>query len=136
MSEISSITAITLCEWISSALPFVQMGCLHMLSVFQTVGGAFFVSAGQTAFTNRLLDRVPITAPGIKPSLIVSTGATQLRNVFSPTELPGILVAYMDGLKLSFALAIALAGISVPIALFAKWTNVKPRPVVTETEAV
>lgn len=116
MSEISSITAITL--------------------FFQTVGGAFFVSAAQTAFTNRLLDRVPVTAPGVTPSLVVSTGATQLRNVFSPSELPGILIAYMDGLKLSFALAIALAGITLPIALFAKWVNVKPRPVVTETDAV
>ncbi len=27
MSEISSITAITLCEWISSALPVAQMVC-------------------------------------------------------------------------------------------------------------
>ena len=105
-------------------------------TVFQTVGGAFFVSAAQTAFTNRLLDRVPITAPGVKPSLVVSTGATQLRNVFSSSELPGILVAYMDGLRLSFALAIALAGITLPIALFAKWANVKPKPVVTDIEAV
>ena len=105
-------------------------------TVFQTVGGAFFVSAGQTAFTNRLLDRVPITAPGVEPSLVVSTGATQLREVFSPSELPGILIAYMDGLKLSFALAIALAGITLPIALFAKWVNVKPRPMVTEIAAV
>ena len=105
-------------------------------TVFQTVGGAFFVSAGQTAFTNRLLDRVPITAPGVEPSLVVSTGATQLRSVFSPSELPGILIAYMDGLKLSFALAIALAGITLPIALFAKWANVKPRAVVTEIAAV
>lgn len=105
-------------------------------TVFQTIGGAFFVSAGQTAFTNRLLDRLPITAPGVKPSLVVSAGATQLRNVFSPSDLPGILLAYMDGLKLSFALAIALAGIAVPIALFAKWANVKPRPTVTETDAV
>ena len=105
-------------------------------TVFQTVGGAFFVSAGQTAFANRLLDRVPITAPGVEPSLVVSTGATQLRSVFSAADIPGILIAYMDGIKLTFVLAIALAGITLPIALFAKWTNVKPRPVVTETEAV
>ena len=104
--------------------------------VFQTVGGAFFVSAGQTAFANRLLGRIPITAPGVEPASVVSTGATQLRSVFSASEIPGILIAYMDGLKLTFALAIALAGITLPIALCAKWTNVKPRPVVTETEAV
>ncbi|KAL2039379.1 hypothetical protein N7G274_008047 [Stereocaulon virgatum] len=106
MSEISSITAITL--------------------FFQTIGGAFFVSAGQTAFTNRLLVRVPITAPGVSPSLVVATGATQLRSVFSEADLPGVLIAYMDGLKISFALAIALGGITLPVALCAKWRNVKP----------
>lgn len=106
MSEISSITAITL--------------------FFQTIGGAFFVAAGQTAFTNRLLARVPVTAPAVKPSLVVATGATQLRSVFSEADLPGVLVAYMDGLKISFALAIALAGITLPIALLARWRNVKP----------
>lgn len=106
MTEISSVTAITL--------------------FFQTIGGAFFVSAGQTAWANRLLSRIPVTAPGVDPGLVVATGATQLRHVFSAEEIPGILTAYMEGLKLTFALCIALAGITVPIAVCAKWRNVKP----------
>ena len=108
MSDISSVTAITL--------------------FWQTIGGAFFVSAGQTAFTNRLLARVPITAPDVDPKLLVATGATQLRHVFSQEQIPGIIKAYMDGLKTTFALTIALAGISLPIALFARWRNVRPQP--------
>lgn len=107
MSEISSVTAVTL--------------------FFQTIGGAFFVSAGQTAFANRLLDRVPTAAPGVDPQLVVATGATELRDVFTPQEIPGIIVAYMSGLKVTFALVIALGGITLPIALFAKWRNVKPQ---------
>lgn len=106
MSEISSVTAITL--------------------FFQTIGGAFFVSAGQTAWANRLLSRIPQTAPGVDPKVVVATGATQLRHIFSAEQIPGILTAYMDGLKLTFALVIALAGITMPIALAAKWRNVKP----------
>ena len=106
MSEISSVTAITL--------------------FFQTIGGAFFVAAGQTAWANRLLSKIPITAPGVDPKEVVATGATQLRHVFSADQIPGILQAYMEGLKLTFALGIALAGISIPIALCAKWKNVKP----------
>ncbi|KAL8823438.1 MAG: hypothetical protein Q9191_005855 [Dirinaria sp. TL-2023a] len=108
MSDISSVTAITL--------------------FFQTIGGALFVSAGQTAFANRLLARLPSTAPGVDPKLVVQTGATQLRHVFPKDQIPGIIVAYMDGLKLTFALTIALAGIGLPIALFAKWRNIKPQP--------
>ena len=90
------------------------------------MGGAFFVSAGQTAFANRLLSRIPVTAPGVDPALVVATGATQLRHVFPTVEIPGISAAYMDGLKATFALVTALAGITMPIALFAKWQNVKP----------
>lgn len=58
---------------------------------------------------------------------MVGTGAADLRAVFSAEELPGIILAYMDGLKLTFALAVALAGVTLPIALFAKWQNVKPK---------
>lgn len=106
ITEISSVTAVTL--------------------FFQTIGGAFFVSAGQTAWANRLLSRLPVTAPGVDPKLVIATGATRLRQVFATEQIPGILTAYMDGLKLTFALVIALSGITVPIALFAKWRNVKP----------
>ena len=106
MSQISSVTAITL--------------------FFQTIGGAFFVSAGQTAWANRLLSRLPVVAPGVNPALVIATGATELRNVFGEEAIPGVLVAYMDGLKVTFALCVALAGITLPIAVFAKWKNVRP----------
>ena len=65
-------------------------------------------------------------APGVNPGLVVATGATELRHVFSEEQILGVLVAYMDGLKVTFALCVALAGITVPIAVFAKWKNVKP----------
>lgn len=107
--------------------PCVLLQQLLTPAVFQTIGGAFFVSAGQTAFANRLLARVPVTAPGVSPALVVATGATQLRSAFPAERIAGILIAYMDGLKLSFALGIALAGVTLPIAMFAKWQNVKPK---------
>ena len=106
LSEISSVTAITL--------------------FFQTIGGAFFVSAGQTAWANRLLSRIPVTAPSVDPKIVIATGATQLRHVFSPEQIPGILTAYMDGLRVTFALIVALAGVTMPIAMAAKWRNIKP----------
>jgi len=96
-------------------------------AVFQTFGGAFFVSAGQTAFANRLLARVVTSAPNVSPALVVATGATQLRTAFHAEDIAGIVIAYMAGLKTSFALAIALAGVSLPIAMFAKWQNVRPK---------
>ncbi|CAM1504942.1 Fc.00g025330.m01.CDS01 [Cosmosporella sp. VM-42] len=79
---------------------------------FQTIGGAFSTAAGQSAFVNRLLATLPKTAPGVNPGLILATGASELHRVFSPEVLPGVLEAYMDGLKAAFAVAVAFCGIA------------------------
>ena len=100
-SDLSSISAMTL--------------------FFQTIGGAFFISAAQAGFANRLLTEVPIKAPGVNPALVIATGATQLRSVFSAHDLPGILVAYLDGLKVGFAIAIACACIAFVVSFAPHW---------------
>jgi MFS family permease len=92
-SDISSITAIMI--------------------FFQTISGAIFVSVGQTLFANKLVEAVPKYAPGVDPAKVVATGATQLKDVFSATDLPGVIKAYMEGLKDAYALGIALAGCAV-----------------------
>ena len=125
VSELSEVTAVTLRKYL-----ITFMSSFHPLTVravFQTIGGAIWVSAGQSAYTNRLLQKVPVLVPDVSPALVVATGATQLRTVFSAEQLPGIVLAYMDGLKVAFILAIASAGVTLPIALFAKWQNVKPK---------
>lgn len=104
-SDLSSITAQTL--------------------FFQTIGGAFFISAAQAAFANRLLSRVAVTAPTANPALVIATGATELRRVFNPDQLDGILVAYMAGLKLTFAIAIATAGVTVLLSFAPRWQSLK-----------
>ena len=78
---------------------------------FQTIGGAFFVSGGQTTFENQLAHAIRTTAPGVSVHKIVVTGATQLRTAFTAEQLPGVLAAYVTGIKATFALTIALAGV-------------------------
>ena len=92
---------------------------------FQTIGGAILISAGQAGFTNKMLKEIPKKVPGVSPSLVVATGATDLRNVFSATEIPGILSAYMEGLRVPFAIAIACACVSFLIAFTPKWESIK-----------
>ena len=41
------------------------------------------------------------------------TGASDLHTVFSPEVLPGVLQAYMVGLKATFAVAVAFSGVAV-----------------------
>jgi hypothetical protein len=104
-----------------------------MTLFFQTIGGAFFISAGQAAFANRLLARIPVTAPGVNPALVVATGATDLRKVFSAHDLPGILVAYLDGLRVAFAIAIATACLGFILAFAPRWQTLKGKDVMAAT---
>jgi hypothetical protein len=85
--------------------------------VFQTVGGAFSTSIGQSVFVNRLLLALAESAPGVDPNLVLFTGASDLQHVFSEGVLPGVLKAYMVGLKGSFAVAIAFCGCAFLISL-------------------
>lgn len=67
------------------------------------------------------MNKLPSTAPSVNPAQVVAIGATELRKVFSAGELDGILVAYMAGIRVVFAITIGAAGISVPLSLLSKW---------------
>ncbi|CAI4218424.1 unnamed protein product [Parascedosporium putredinis] len=96
---------------------------------FQTIGGAFFLSGAQSAFINEMVRKLATTAPTVNPGLVLLTGASDLRAVFSPEELPGILQAYMRGIKLTFALALAGVGVSFLISLGSRWSRLNPKKI-------
>jgi hypothetical protein len=98
-----------------------------MTLFFQTIGGSLFISAGQAGFANRLLARIPVTAPGASPALVIATGATDLRKVFSTHDIPGIIAAYLDGLKVAFAIAIATACLSFILAFAPRWRKLNDK---------
>ena len=95
-----------------------------MMIFFQTVAGAALVSTGQAVFANELLRSAPRYVPGVSPAAVVATGATALRSAFPAEDLPGLIRAYMTGLKDTYALAIALSGMaflaSLLFVLFAR----------------
>lgn len=68
-----------------------------------------------------MIKTLPYSAPGVDPLMVVASGATELRKLFTPEELPGILVAYMKGLKISFAVAVAATGLAFVIGMFSRW---------------
>ncbi|RFU33349.1 hypothetical protein B7463_g2991, partial [Scytalidium lignicola] len=96
-----------------------------MVLFLQTLGGAFCVSAGESAFTNRLLQRLPTLAPTVSAATVTSVGISDIRSHFATDVVPGIIVSYLDGLKVSYAISIALGGIAVIVSLASKWTNIK-----------
>ncbi|GAM35705.1 hypothetical protein TCE0_017r04237 [Talaromyces pinophilus] len=85
---------------------------------FQTVGGAVFVAAAQSAFVNQLIIHLATIAPDINSGLVVATGASDLRSVFSPEQMASILPSYMAGLKVAFAVSIAAAGLGFCLSPF------------------
>ncbi|KAJ5772552.1 hypothetical protein N7520_003081 [Penicillium odoratum] len=85
---------------------------------FQTVGGAVFVAAAQAAFVNQIIIKLAATAPSINSALVVSTGASELRDVFTAEQMTAILPSYMTGLKVAYAISIAAAGIAFCLSPF------------------
>lgn len=76
-----------------------------------------------------LLNKLPSTAPTVNPAQVAATGVTELRNVFPANVIPGIINAYMDGLKVAYAIAIAASGIAVLISFASRWRNLKGKVV-------
>ncbi|EXJ94025.1 hypothetical protein A1O1_02418 [Capronia coronata CBS 617.96] len=94
---------------------------------FQTIGGAIFISAAQAGFTNKMLKELPIRAPTVNPALVIATGATDLRRVFTPEQIPGIMSAYMQGLRVPFAICLACACVTFFISFAPRWESIKGR---------
>lgn len=117
------LPAVTASLYRECALP--KAGCAGKLTrcraVFQTVGGAFTVSSGQAAFINQALASLRTSAPDVDPARLIATGASELRKAFTADELPGVLVAYMHGLKAVFAVSIAFCGIAFLTTLAIPW---------------
>lgn len=54
----------------------------------------------------------------------MATGATELRDVFSTEQLGGILLAYIQGIKISFGITAAALGVSFLLSLLSKWKRI------------
>ncbi|WYZ45128.1 hypothetical protein EsH8_VIII_000444 [Colletotrichum jinshuiense] len=98
-----------------------------VLLFFQTVGGAFYVAAAQSGFLITILKNVAKNVPSVDPNLVAITGATQIRTAFPAEAVPGVIQAYMDGLKVAFALAVAGAGVSFLISLGSRWSKLNTK---------
>ena len=96
---------------------------------FQTLGGALFVSVGQTIFLNGVTRGIRKFAPSVNPEVLLKAGATEIRNVLASLgledQLPGALEAYMVGLRDCFKVMIACSAIAAVAGCFVEWRTVK-----------
>lgn len=83
---------------------------------FQIIGGSFLVSAGQVGLLNIMSRKVLSLAPQLPLPLVLGTGASDLRRVFGE-NLPQVLIGYMAGLRVSFAIATGAIGLATLASL-------------------
>lgn len=96
----------------------------------QTLGGALFISVGQNVFTNQLIKHLKAVVPELDTSLVLRTGATELKNAIPERFLPGVLSAYNLALTQTFYVSVATASMSIIGALFIEWKSMKGKKVV------
>ncbi|KAG0645789.1 putative efflux pump gsfJ [Hyphodiscus hymeniophilus] len=121
---------------VQATLPQIDIPSGSAIIIFiQTIGGAFLVSAGESAFESRLIKKLSVTDPSVSPLKVIGTGATDVRSTFSATDLPFILRAYVDGIQTAFIVAIALASVCTIIAFGAPWKKLESAAAPAHSEA-
>ncbi|KAI1477053.1 hypothetical protein K445DRAFT_53314 [Daldinia sp. EC12] len=104
----------------------------------QSLGGAVFISVGNSVFQNRLADLIEQTEiPGLDVRAIVGAGAIAFRKVVPAEQLPALLTLYDKALHTVLLVAIPLAGLAFLSCCALEWKSVKkPNKPVAETEKV
>ncbi|EFY96681.1 MFS transporter [Metarhizium robertsii] len=90
----------------------------------QQLGGAVFVSVGQTILSTLLVEQLS-GVPGLDPMSIVKTGATELRHVVPSQFFGRVVDAYNFAITRIFYCALALALAQLVSALFVEWRSIK-----------
>ena len=96
----------------------------NTVTVAQSIGGAIFVSVAEAIFTNKLISYLQATAPSVAPGQVLAAGSVALSKHFSAEQLPGILLSYMQSLRVVFLLTAVLAGIATIVSFGTPWISV------------
>lgn len=95
----------------------------------QTLGGAIFISVGQTVFFNQLQKNLSIAVPDLDVGLVLRIGATELKHTIQSNHITGVLYAYNQTLTQTFYVSVATASLSIAGAAFVQWKPMRGRPI-------
>jgi hypothetical protein len=88
-------------------------------------GGAVFISVGQNVLTSHLVSGILGLVGGLDPAVVVSTGATDLRDLVPAEQLPVVLEMYNGALRWAFLISRGLVAVTILWALGLEWKSVK-----------
>ncbi|KAF2971904.1 hypothetical protein GQX73_g1746 [Xylaria multiplex] len=84
---------VTICQALAKPTDIPSLTAIILF--FLNIGGGLLINGAQSALVNTLISTLPTSAPDVDPSLLISTGALEIRSVFPEEQIPGILEAYM-----------------------------------------
>ncbi|CAG7922357.1 unnamed protein product [Penicillium olsonii] len=100
---------------------------VSMLSFSQSMGQALFLTLGQVTFINSLKAALSLHASSGNSAAVIAAGAGDVRAVVSKDELPGVLVAYSQGIDHVFYLATGIALGCFCVAWGMGWKDIRKR---------
>lgn len=121
---------------VQTALPTeeVPMGTAAVIAS-QSLGGAIFVSIGNTLLQNHLLDaNNAARLQDVDVRVVLTAGATAFRKLVPAKDLPVLLDIYNSALRPVFIAAIPMAGLAFVSSLFLEWNSVKTKKEKVEQE--
>ncbi|KAK2016427.1 MFS general substrate transporter [Colletotrichum eremochloae] len=105
-----------------SSVDISDLASITAIMMFsQAIGAAVVVSGAQTAFANILIQRVQTSAPDVSPEALVTVGSGQLRKAFRPDQIPVILVAYMNGITITFIVVAGAGALAFILSTYIPW---------------
>ena len=114
---------------VQAVLPLEQLPIgTALITSFQSLGGAVFVSVGNSVLQNELVravDASPI--PGVDVRAVVLAGATQFRSFVPEEALPALLEAYNHALQRVLIAAIVTSGLAFFASLGLEWKSVRAK---------
>ncbi|KAF4979889.1 hypothetical protein FZEAL_4000 [Fusarium zealandicum] len=87
--------------------PDVTSVATAVLVFSQVFGGAIFVSMANVIFNSKLHDELVARLPDVDASAVIDAGAAALRDAVGVEDLPQALLAYSEGVRAAFLLAVA-----------------------------
>lgn len=107
---------------------------MAILMFCQTLSGSIFLTLSNVIFDAGLESTLKKYAPNVNANLIMDVGATEIRNIVTPANLPGVLKAYATSCDYVFYLTASL-GVVVFFAAFGMgWTDIRKKAPATQAD--
>ena len=99
---------------------------ISLMFFANSLGGAVFVSVGQSVFVSALRGRLR-EIPGADVAAVLAAGATEVARVVSPGQLLAVLEACNDSLRRAFVVVVAVSCAMVLPASGMEWSSIKKK---------